>query len=113
MIDPEAWLDAVLLVKIENTKIHDWCWPTYLSWYMDSQPAINRPKALVEHAKLGTAYSLYITSILLQLQDPETVWTPQKIIGNIIVFFSMILMKLYGVSHCECEVKPANEPIVN
>jgi hypothetical protein len=55
------------------------------------------PKPASETAKLGGAYGLFLTSFLLQLQDPEKAWTVQAIVANVLVFASMMLTKSYNV----------------
>ena len=74
--------------------------------------SLSSNKPPIESAKLGGAYGLFLSSFLLQLQDPERKWTWQAILSNVLVFISMMLTKAYGVNS-ECnrpEPRPETHP---
>ena len=81
----------------------------------------NNTKSTADKAKLAGSYTLLMSSLMLQISDPNLVWTPAKIISLVLMLISVILAKEYKNSDCQqtassstsATSETSNEPIPN
>ena len=72
------------------------------------------PKRITEKMKLGSSYTMLITSILLQLSDKSQKWTVEQCVAIGLTLVAVLLAKEYN-SNCNEPTTPTarspNEPV--
>ena len=71
------------------------------------------PKRITEKMKLGSSYTMLMTSILLQLSDKSQKWTVNQCVAMGLMLVAVLLAKEYNSNCNEPQPQPRspNEPV--